>query len=231
MASDFGVSGWVAQAQSIAKGVYDAGIWIILIALLLFMAWLIWYLMSFKHFVVVRLQTKNGKRVRICKSKSVVVNGVPMWSIRGMKKVSPPPADAIETTKKGALWAECYWSEDNPEPVWLKDTEKGATAFQPFVTQERSLHVEGLTKAVLRRKKNFWEVLSQIAMPIALLIIVVIIFAFWGEMTAPQVEISKSQALASSEMARVSEMQARMLGVMTGQLSPDQLNVSQSFGK
>lgn len=230
MADPLNMSGLAAGAAKMGANVYDMGVWLfLLVALAALIGMIAWYV-SFKHHVVIRLKTKNGKRIVRCMAKTRTRHGVTWWRIRELRRdVTPPPSEAIEVLRNGRLYAECYWSEDNPEPVWLKDTNDQDTSFEPFTTQERSLHVEGITKAMQRKKKNIWEVIQTLATPIALIIIIVVVFAFWGEMTAPTIEIARQNGVTASQNARIAEQNARIMAVMMGQLDVSQLNISATY--
>lgn len=226
MADFMDMSGWANGAAKIGKSIYDMGVWVILLALIgILIGIIIWYF-SFKNTVIVRQRTKNGKRIRVCMAKRVIRDGVSYWRIREFRQdVTPPPPDAIETRINGRLHAECYWSDDNPEPVWIKDTNNQEVAFQPFVTQERALHVERLTRAMARKKRSVIDIVLQLAPLFTMIIFIVIVFAFWGDITAPQVEISKSQAAAAASMATATEQQARIMA----KLYPGEFNATQTI--
>lgn len=217
-------------AQTASSGVFNLLsilLWVVIIGGVIAV---ILYILSYKNFVTLRVKTKNGKYIIRDKARTVNKDGVTYWRLLKLKKtVTPPPPGAIEITAKGKYFAECYWEEGNPEPVWLHDTNNHSESFQPFTTQERALHVSGVTKAVQRRKKGLLETIAQIAMPIAMIVVISVPFVFYGELSEPQKQIASSNAATTAQLKEISEQNARILSVMAGKLEANELRVKQDI--
>ena len=93
--------------------------------------------------VRVRYKTRHGMFIIDDWARKRKKDGAEWWKLRKLKiEATPPPSRAIELTKKGKMVAECYLSEDNPEPIWIVDEGPGeGKEFTPITTQERALIV------------------------------------------------------------------------------------------
>ena len=220
-------------AGQLKTGAQDTGTVLLFIAagiLIIGVIWIIWYIRSFKNQVVIRIQTKNGKYIFHEKSKKIIKEGVPYWRLfRTRRDVTPPPPESIEVTKKGRYYAECYMSDDNPDPIWLHDSGNGDLSFEPFTMQERALHVERITRATERRKKGWLEILAQLAMPLAFVILIVCVFVFWGELSKPTVLAAQANAQTSDNIMKITEQQARISSVLAGQADAKTLLIQQTI--
>lgn len=219
--------GIAASAGNTIFDLFSILLWVLLIGGLL--AVVLWFL-SYKHVVVVRIRTKTRKQIITDKARTKVIDGVSYWQLLKMKKlISPPPQEAIEITKKGKFFAECYWEEENPEPIWLRDTDDSQIAFKPFKMDQRALHVAALTKAIARKREGLLQKLSQFAMPVAMVICVAIPFVFYGELSEPQKDIAASNAATTAKIAEITEQNARMVSVLAGKLEAGELDVYQNI--
>lgn len=218
---DIAISGLQAQAAGAGQFIWNAGGYIILGIVIVAATGFLLYYLSFKHKVIIRVRTKKADGssapayIIADKARRISENGVPRWHLWAMKKkITPPPPEAINLSAKGKMYAECYWSEDNPEPIWLKDNGKSDGAIQPFTTQERALHVEGITKALMRKKKGILETIVQLVFPIAMVIILVCVFAFWGELTKPLITMMQMNNEVAAQNAKISEQNVRLYNLM-----------------
>lgn len=201
MAEEFGwITDMLAQGGSAA---YDLVLYL-LIALVMMGAiiFILWYL-GFKHEVTIRYLTKTRKFIIKDKAKIKTIEGVPTWRLFKMKAdVKPPPPESLEITKRGKFFAECYWSEDNPSPVWLIDSGDAQDAFteHAYTSDERAYAVATHHKALARRKVGLMDRIIQLAPLGAMVMIVAIVFIFWGEITAPTADIMSSNAAVTDRI-------------------------------
>lgn len=224
------------QVQGIAatagNTTLDVILWIALLILLGAAVWAFLEFAKFKHSVRIRYLTKEGSFIIDDKAKRKEEDGVVYWSLLKSKmSITPPPKESINITKKGRLVAECYITEDNPEPVWLKDSgyDNAQEGFLPLTTQQRSLTVSRIRKANSRQTKTMWEQISNVVFPIAMVIVVAIPFVFYGDIVKAGEEAIKQSGKIAEQNAAVAEQNARILSVMAGKLESGDLKIEQNI--
>lgn len=192
---------------------------------------IIMWIMSHKHKVIIRFRTKDRKYIIEDKAREVTIQGVTYWKLLKMKaRVSVPPPNALEITRKGRFMAECYWDADNPAPVWLEDKGTTDKSLQPFTTKERSFLVNEFRQAELRRKKGLLETLEKLAVPFALVMILVVMLVFFENIAKPAKEMMEANTQLSVDNAKISEQNARMLSVLAGKLDSGEMVIDQTIG-
>lgn len=212
---EFDTGAFYAKAANVSNGFTEGFLWVLVFGAVGGIIFLIWWIISHKHVVIVRVKTQTRKYIRVDKAKPVVRRGIPQWHLLKLKRyVTPPPPEAIEITQKGRYHVECYWSDENPEPVWIFDNGTANGFLEPFTTQERALHVEAVTRAALRKKKGWLELIGQLAMPFAFIILIISVFVFWGDLTAPSLEAQKQNAKITESQAKITEQQVLLMGEM-----------------
>lgn len=87
--------------------------------------------------------------------------------------------------------------------------------FQPFTTQERALQAARVTRAMARKKKSLLETITQLATPIVLVFLLIMILVFWEDIYKPVQEQSKANAEIAKTNAAISEQNARMLSILS----------------
>lgn len=205
--------------------------WGILALAFLLMVFMVWWVLSFKYRVVFRVITDNGKYIRQMKAKQVFRKGVHYWALFGFppRLVSSPPKEAIHITKKGHFFAEAYVTEENPEPVWLKDTHKEQGAFDPLTTQERALHVAMLNEAWDRRKRGLMELLMQFGPMVILAIVVVVIVMFGSDLAKPVLEAQRGQLAIAEVQLEITKQQELIMIDLAKIMKVTNLSVSQEI--
>jgi len=92
---------------------------------------------------------------------------------------------------------------------WKKDNGV-VEAFQPFTTQQRVLTVNAVMDAEERRGKNIWKDLPQLAALSALVIIVVSLMIFWGDLAKPVLDAKQMDTLQLQMMQEISTTQSEI---------------------
>jgi len=235
MAEDQIIGEIIGGAASFGAGAMDVIIYLVLFLCLLGVGAVIWWVTSHKHKIVVRYLTRSGAFIIEDKARSVKRDGAVFWSfLKGRVVVSPPPKTAINVTKKGKLFAECYVTEDNPEPIWIKDkglndrTLLEQSGFRPLTTQQRALLVSRCVKANSRKGKTLWDQIRDIAIPVTMLTMVMIPFIFWGDITKTSTDAMDQAQAVQTQNAKISESNARMLSVLAGKLEAGEIAIDQS---
>lgn len=99
----------------------------------------------------------------------------------------------IENVERRALlinkWKKLKYTE------WLKEGGL-SVGFEPFTSNQRVLVTTNIRNAEEKRKKSFWDNISQfiaLGMFVLLLIFLIIFLAFWKDMTTPAIESQKQE--------------------------------------
>lgn len=192
-------------------------------------AFFMWYL-SHKHMVVIRYRMKDRKYIITDKAKEVTVQGVSYWKLLKMKKkVTVPPPGAIEITRKGKFMAECYWDADNPNPVWIYDTGVPDDALQPFTTKQRALLVNEFRQAELRKKKGLLETLEKLAVPFALVMILIVMLVFFENIAKPAQDMMAANERMMKSNEEITDNQARIMSFIANKADLGELDIEQTF--
>ena len=160
---------------------------------------LVYQVIRYKHIFVVR---------KITGTKTLIVNdkarewkddkGVTYWKLMRMKDVVPlPPPDAISITKKGKYVVEAYRNEHGEYQYIYPSSGSDVSFFQPLTTNQRLILVEQIRKANSKRKMSWMEYTPLIASSATLIIVLVLVFSFWKDVTQPAVAASQSNANAA----------------------------------
>lgn len=248
MADDFGLG---SMTQSLTGGASTAVTvvnWIIIIGILGGLGYLIWFILQYKHQAKIKVWTNNGYYYVNDKAREVTKDGVTQWHLWNLRvHASTPPPGARSLSKKGKQVAEGYFTPDTGV-VWAtdkttrelieqkfskmgdakstdpKEMEKDA---ELFTTTERAMMIDQIKRAMLRKRKNALEVIGQFAAPIALVIILLLVLIFWGDIAQPVQALQQSNAEISKQNAEISAQNAQMISFLTGQRGF--VNISQTI--
>lgn len=175
--------------------------------------YLVYYLTTFKHTLIIR-DAVHGRKV-ISKKKWKEKRGKDnnIWLITPFNRIKKPlpPTDAVEITARGRKWVEAWRGEDTESLIYIKDEfnyksyKAEHSDFQPLTTQERELLIAQVTKAHSYKKKTTWERVVTIAIFMAPLLMIAIIGLTLGDITEALTEYSKplTNSLATTSQAFV----------------------------
>lgn len=165
---------WLLIAGSVIGGVY-----------------LIYYLTSFKHTLIIRDGANNRKVIKKIKWKEQKDKRNVIWLVTpfGRMKKPLPPNDAIEITPRGKKWVEAWRGEDTESLVYCIDKfnydkfREENPEFQPLMTQERELLSNQVAKSAKYKTKNLYEMIVQVSLIMAPIILIAIIGLTLGDIT------------------------------------------------
>ena len=175
----------------------------------------------FKHRVIVRDMGDNDLVV-FDRAKEKRKDGVLYWQlakekVKELKYVTPPPKDAICLTKKGHRVAEAFRSPEG-NYIWIPTTSNKLNLrtkeFKPLTSNQRMILMNNFQKANARKGFSWKENIPTVVSIGALLILVVSLMVFWGDIAAPAL---KGREIAKEE--RVIQLQIVQLlqDIKTGQ--------------
>lgn len=196
--------------QAMTSGANTMYLLIIIISLLVlvfgttfFIIW--WKSFKIKFRVFIITGTKSLVKDRF--AKVVRKKGqAPKWKLRGGGYVPIPQPDQIGLGQKGNLCVEADFTE-NGEYIYRKMISnltniKDSDLFDPLTTIDKEFFanefIDGVTKY---KKKNIMEILLQLAPALIMLIVFIMLLAFWGKVVEPFKEIG-SQIIAERQEER-----------------------------
>jgi hypothetical protein len=230
-----GLSG--GQIKNMGGTVYDTILYAMVFLMIVGVIVFIFYVKSFNRKVTVNYSTKgNVKFVVQDKAKLIHKKGAEYWKLYRLKKWwLAPPGEAVRITQKGRFYAECEYKEGDDHPAWIVLKEGATTVVNGrnvneqqtyFSPEDRALLVEQIEESEAR-KKGLMSVLKEMAVPIMLLIMFVLVLAFWNDIWQPMKDSQASMAVISTQQAKISEQNARLFSVMAGKLDKSELLIEQ----
>lgn len=170
------------------------------------LAWGCTYLLSFKTIVQVRQQTASGYVITHTKARQFRTRDkVLKWRLlNDLKKTHVPPAtDFLSLTKKGKFYALA----DKSITGTLTWRKLGATPDNPdeFTSEERTIQVIENRRADEYKKKSNMDKILALAPSLIVVMILVIVLAFWGNFVESTTKASDKVALASDRLAVASD--------------------------
>lgn len=202
----------------------------VLLAVVGFAAWYVWRILQFKHKVRIRFITGGKTRYIIDdRAKEFKEEGkVTFWKLLKTKRMIPiPPAEAINLGKNGKFHVECYYTDDEGfvpakdsdalmKVHWSKDTETIDKPLDPLTTNQKLILINQIKKAQANRQQTLTELLFKMAPIIAIVIIMMVLFMFWSDITAPMERVSAQNAQVAKENARLlSSIEAIKFNIQT----------------
>lgn len=151
---------------------------------------LMYQFFAFNKTVIVRKVANDRKIILYDKAKLVKgKDGVLKYKFQKLKIFAPlPPTEAIELTKKGKEFLECYLLETG-EVTWITDANEKIGVLEPFTTNQRQMLEHEFYKAHLEKGKSWTEQLGMIVYVGALVILVIALMVFYGDMGKPLLEM------------------------------------------
>ena len=193
---------------------------IIILALIGFVIWMFWLKAQYKHSITLRVKTKgNTDLIFFDKYRYVKKKGVPekihLWKLKSYKPV--PPDSAIDIMNNGKEYCEGwlvptgevkYAKADIQDIAYLLEDNKINADIKlesTFDDKDKDFYSNQYFEDVERYKNtDFLKWLSENAGVIALLIIGILIIAFWND-------IAKSTNTVAVSNAEISEANARII--------------------
>lgn len=169
----------------------DVLLWSLIVLSVVGIIYLIWYLMSFKNTLIIRDAVNERKVVSKKNWKEKRDRNGNIWLITPFNRIKKalPPSKAIEITTKGRRWVEAWRGEDTETLIWIEDPFNYQTykeqnpEFQPLTTQERELLINEISKSHEYKKKTTYELIVQISLIMAPIILIAVIGLVLGDIT------------------------------------------------
>ena len=220
------VGTYAGQAMDALSNTVWPILWSLVLLIGLLIAW--WYL-SYRHKVRIRMLTGSNPVPFDDKAREIKVDGVTYWKLLKRKDViAVPDSQSLEGLGKDIMgkpkfYAEMYWSEEHGyipivddvnesnflDRIVVKDGKKLAKGtFKPFTTQQRTLLVTQLRKAQDRRKKSLLDQVMQVAVPMMLVFLFIMVLVFWEDIAKPAKDMAEmNQNMMSQQRSLLEQSQ------------------------
>lgn len=206
-------------------------LWTLIVVLVLALAYLVYYLFSFRNTLILRDATNGFKIIKKARWKEKRDKNNNIWLVTPFNRLKKPlpPSKSIEITPKGKKWVEAWRGEDTETLIWATDTFNYNTykeehpEFQPLTTQERELLVNEIAKSHAYKTKSTAELILQISLIMAPIILIAVIGLTLGDITEALVQYSQPLTNSLTSVAESFENSANALAGV--QNAPDVLEV------
>lgn len=167
----------------VAIGLVFAG----MIGLFLFMS-------KYNKRVVIRKKINGKNKIFYDKARKIEKDGIIWWKLfKAKKMIEVPPNEAVEVDGKGRDFIELYELETG-EFIPMVDNHNKINAIEPFTTNQRQLLQGQYIKATLERGFKFTDFLGAITYVAGLVILVISLLVFYGDIAKPVLEMGDKQA-------------------------------------
>lgn len=209
-------SGLAVAGQNAGQAVWLVLAIVLSVAALGGAIWFVVWFTSFKHKVVIREITgRDGHYLMLeDRAKRRIRGGSEFWKLRRRRALVPaPPSEAIQVTHKGRYYAECAHHEKSGLDsgyTWItpsKDPLSGDYVINQ-TQEERALLADRLRRAADRKSMRTIDAIMQFAGMFFVLVIVISILAFFGDISQNVNQASKETAVVLQRVQEVSKNQA-----------------------
>jgi len=189
------------------------------IGLAVFIVFTVISVLKYQHVVIVKDITGSGQIVQVMKAKSFTDNKKKDWWVLreekdNIKKFQPvPPSSAIQINSKGKKVATLYRDESGNMCWGVDDTKTlgDITILKPLNSSQREVLVNKIREAEERKSKKGWkENIVHLASLGALVILVVSVLVFYGEIAKP---VIASHELRVQELEVYNQMLENLKGL------------------
>jgi len=210
---------WTGAVQGVWNGLLIILGAIIIIGLIYY----IYFVSQFKNKMIIKEVVNGRKVINFDKYREFTDSEKVPWIqlYKNKSRLQAPPPEAVEINKKGKKVVEAYKTEtgefiyakdiadvkDVPDDIlkikdekereakikeWRKDNYV-ISAYQPLTTKQRLILINQIKKAMLRQKKQWQDYILPVAGIMALVILVVALMIFWGDIAKPLLEMKDKQ--------------------------------------
>lgn len=211
------MAGDILNPDAISKGAIsflgsagDTILWIIILVLFIAIAWIIWYILSFKIKIRVREVVQGRTIIKDDKGKikkdKAGVNWLKLFKYRA--KLPLPDTDCLDVTTKGKTVIEYFKSGEDFIPIKVNfdyGEFKKQTGFKGFSSSQRQMMVHECRESEDYNKKTVKDALIQ-AIPYMVLIILIIgLLIFMPDILETQAKLVNSMGGVVEGLNEVSE--------------------------
>lgn len=199
---------WLSVITGSMNSIYTAIIAMLFLAVIVLVIALVLYKRSFKYIVLVKDLVSGGALVALDTGKDIKKGGVykfKFWKLR--RETSSPQPHQISTTKDGRKFVMCAINH-NGEITWitpqlLTEEERGIVYSESMDAVERESFIQEAEENAQRVKKTFHDWIVPVTSITALLVIVVCMMVFWGNIVGPSIQVNEKSIAALEKISAI----------------------------
>jgi len=190
-------------------------LWISLVLLVLGgFGFFIWWRLSFRETVKIKeiIGGETNFLILSDMAKRKKEGNAEFWKLRRRKALIPaPPSEALQITSRGRFYAECVHNEKSGLDAgyeWIIPSNDNSGSYTIQQTQEeRALLADRLRRAQERKSRSMLDIVMQFAGMMFVLIIVISLMAFYGEIASSLADANKEQQIAFQRIEQITDKQ------------------------
>ena len=220
------VASATAGAAAAGNKLLAVGYWTMVAVLVLAIIGFMLYRMSFNckvriHYLTQGKDQLSDKRGKILKDRRDGIEKlvIAMGMFRTLKMPSPPPeATALDLKGKRCFMVEM--GDDGSKRFIVRKRSEGKNEYIPLSTNDRVFYLNEDEKRLQRQKKSIADLIAAAIPYIALVIILGMLLAFWGDVVKPLREENAQWRAYTTEMTG---KQAEITGMLKEIIKKEQV--------
>ena len=214
----------MSSIVGLTGSIFEILIYVVIGLFFVGMGLLFFFFFKYDKKVVIRKKINGKNKIFYDKARLVEEDGVMWWKLlKRKKKIPVPPHSAVEIDRKGKDFCEFYELETG-EFIPMIDDNSEINSVKPFTSNQRQLLQGQFKKAHLEKGFRLNEHIGAMTFVAALVIIIISLMVFYGDMAKPLLEQGKSM---NKMMDKQIEMQ-KQLNVMVENIADLQSEVIES---
>ena len=220
------VASATAGAAAAGNKLLAVGYWTMVAVLVLAIIGFMLYRMSFNckvriHYLTQGKDQLSDKRGKILKDRRDGIEKlvIAMGMFRTLKMPSPPPeATALDLKGKRCFMVEM--GDDGSKRFIVRKRSEGKNEYIPLSTNDRVFYLNEDEKRLQRQKKSIADLIAAAIPYIALVIILGMLLAFWGDVVKPLREENAAWRQYTNDMT---QKQAEITGMLKEIIKKEQV--------
>lgn len=161
------------------------------VVIAVFLGFFIWYITQFKHRLIIHRITGSKSIDYVVKFRVVRDrDGVDWWcpakhqKIFGAK-IKPFPNKCIMVTPKGAMSVSCTWDGFKKFQFLIPNTDNKGQEYEVLTDEQKAIYLKMMRDSETWKKPSISELIGKFASLGAIVIIVIALMVFYGDMAKP----------------------------------------------
>lgn len=195
---------------SVGTGIMKALQWMLISLCVTFFAYLVWRWKQFKHTIVIKKPTDQGRMVKYEKFriKENKRKSQREWIMKGGllpmndKKIPIADKEAISINNKGGFHVAAYETQSG-EVQYVTNDNDASRKERPLKSEDKTFYLNELKDGAekYRESRNWKDVVIMATPYMTLVIILALTFIFWDRVVAPAGKLGSSLEKATENLA------------------------------
>lgn len=213
----------LASIAMISSSIWNTILWVMGGVTLLAALWVLINILQFKHKFIVNKVTSGADIVIIDNFRILKRKGEsPKLQLLKLRRKAPiPPKEAIKVGKRGRYVVEAWYNENNEFTYAKNDASRHLKTF--IDTDDKDFYAQEVIDAKKYDKRGLMEMLPQIAAIGGIMLMLVLLFAFWENITAPSLQAQQNYQGMISQQEKITEAQKNIMENLNEIIRKEQL--------